>query len=126
MFRSNGNLSSTFFADVPATGAGNSRKLFLPTNNTLDSVFDFTQLTAGSAAGSADQVRVWDNATGAFASYFVRAGFGWRLASNRTGPDQANAVLPNNGEYYLGFVTAKSITLKGQAKIMTYQTSKFV
>jgi hypothetical protein len=124
-FRSNGNLVSTFFVAVPQSGANNSRKLFLPTNNTLDGVFDYTQFTAGSSAGSADQVRVWNHTTGAFVSYFYRTGFGWRDSSNRTGPDQANVILPNNTEYYFTFVIAKNITLKGQAKVSTLQTSKF-
>jgi hypothetical protein len=126
MFRSNGNLVSTFFVAVPQSGANNSRKLFLPTNNTLDGVFDYTQFTIGNSAGSADQVRVWNHTTGTFVSYFYRTGFGWRDSSNRTGPDQSNVVFPNNTEYFFTFVIAKTITLKGQAKISTRQTSKFI
>lgn len=126
IFRANGNLVSTFFVAVPQSGANNSRKLFLPTNNTLDGVFNYTQFTTGASAGSADQVRVWTHTTGIFESYFYRTGFGWRLSSNRTGPDQANVVFPNNTEYFFTFVIAKTITLKGQAKISTRQTSKFI
>lgn len=126
MSRSNGNLVSTRFVSVPGTAADNSRKLFLPTNNTLDGVFDYTQLTAGSTAGSADQVRVWNHTTGVLDGYFYRTGFGWRLSSNRTGPDQANVILPNNTEYFFTFIGAKTITLKGQAKVVSNQTSKFV
>jgi len=126
MFRSNGSLVSTRFVAVPATGANNIRKLLLPTNNTLDGVFDYTQLTAGNAAGSADQVRVWNHTTGVFESYFYRTGVGWRLSSNRTGPDQANVVFPNNTEFVFTFVIAKTITLKGQAKVVAHQTSRFI
>lgn len=126
IFRANGNLVSTFFVAVPGSGPNNSRKLFLPTNNTLDGVFNYTQFTTGSAAGSADQVRVWNPVTGIFENYFYRTGFGWRLSSNRLGPDQANVVLPNNTEYFFTFVIAKTITLKGQAKISTRQTTKFL
>jgi hypothetical protein len=125
MFRSNGNLVSTFFLPVPQSGANNSRKLFLPTNNTLDGVFDSTQLTRGNSGGSADLVRVWNHTTGTFVSYFYRTGFGWRDSFNRTGPDQADVVLPNNTEYFFTFILAKTITLKGQAKVSTRQTTKY-
>ena len=126
IFRNNDRLVSSFFAPTPVSGPGNIRKLFLPTNNTLDSVFDSTVLTQGSTAGSSDQVRILNTAVGTFVGYFFRAGFGWRLSTNRTGPDQGGVVIPNNVECSLQAIIAKNYVVKGQARIVTYQTSKYV
>ena len=123
IFRANGNLTSTPLVAYPATTPKNRRKLFLPTNNTLDGVFNSSQLLQGNSAGSADQVSFFDYRTNLFVSYFYRTGFGWRLSSNRSGPDQAGVIIPSNTETVILCFPEKTITLKGQAKLVTHQTS---
>ena len=123
IFRANGNLDSTFFVVYPPTTQNNRRKLSLPTNNTLDGVFDSSQLLQGNSAGSSDLVSFYDYNTNRFVTYFYRLDFGWRDGSNRFGPDQAGVIIPNNTEIYLVFSSTKTITLKGQAKRVSHQTS---
>lgn len=123
IFRANGNLTSTFLVISPATTQTNRRKLFLPTNNTLDGVFDSSQLLQGSSGGSSDVIGFYDNANNRFVNYFYRLGFGWRDTANRSGPDQAGLVIPNNTEATFLCTPTKTITLKGQAKLVTHQTS---
>jgi len=123
IFRANGNLTSTFLVISPATTQTNRRKLSLPTNNTLDGVFNSSQLLQGNSAGSSDQISFFDTNTNTFVNFFYRLNFGWRLSSNRTGPDQAGVVIPNNTETVIQCFPTKTITLKGQAKLVTHQTS---
>jgi glycosidase len=100
----------------------NAKKIFVKDNNTIGTIFNELDFTQASAAGSADQLRIF--ISGSFVNYFFRSDVQkWRLSSNRNGPDQENVVIDNKSIIAFTKVSSgsKTITLKGTARVGVYQ-----
>lgn len=117
--RQNGNLLQGW---VVTFGLLNNRKILVNNNNTIGTIFNELDFAQGSAAGSADQLRIFKN--GAYVNYFFRSDVQkWRLSSNRSGPDQENVVIDNQSiiAFLKNSSGSKTITLKGTARVGVYQ-----
>jgi hypothetical protein len=121
--RANSNLSQTWIVYNPFDFLTNRKKIFILDNNTISSIFDETQFTQGTTAGTSDLLQLFIPEIGLYRAYFFRSDVQkWRLSSNRSGPDQNNVVIPNKSIIIINKVTggSKTITLKGNAAITPY------
>jgi len=117
--RQNGNLLQGW---VVTFNQLNAKKIFVQDNNTIGTIFNELDFTQASAAGSADQLRIF--ISGIYVNYFFRSDVQkWRLSSNRNGPDQENVVIDNKSIIAFTKVSSgsKTITLKGTARVGVYQ-----
>ena len=117
--RQNGNLLQGWVVTLSQL---NAKKIFVQDNNTIGTIFNELDFTQASAAGSADQLRIF--ISGTFVNYFFRSDVQkWRLSSNRNGPDQENVVIDNKSIIAFTKVSSgsKTITLKGTARVGVYQ-----
>lgn len=117
--RQNSNLLQEW---VVTQGETNAKKIFVQDNNTIGTIFNELNFTQATAAGNADQLRIF--ISGSFINYFFRSDVQkWRLSNNRNGPDQENVVIDNKSIIAFTKVTAgsKTITLKETARVGVYQ-----
>jgi hypothetical protein len=122
--KQNGNLLQAWVVVNPFVASTNTKKLFVTSNNTIATIFNESDFTAGSTAGSSDQIAIFNPVSGAFIQYFLRLDVQkWRLSTNRSGPDQNDVVIPNKTIIRFSKILSGSstITLKGSARVGIYQ-----
>jgi len=121
--RQNNNLVHAWFIDGSRAASNVRRKIYISTNNTISTVFDETEFTQGTTAGSSDVINILGQQTGSV-SYFFRSDVQkWRLSTNRGGADQNDVVIPNKAIVtFLKILSGTdTVNLKGTARVGTYQ-----
>lgn len=108
---------ATVEGNLPTIDAGT--RFVLRKDHTLASLFgDQTSatasgITAGSAAGSADQFGIFD-ASGKIVRFFLRSGVGWKDSLDRTGVNRNHVRVSLGTGVLLTPVTTKTIYLNGE------------